>query len=155
MKTPLLLLGAAAFVASQPHAGPLDKLAWLSGCWESRRANSTSLEMWLPPAGNLMMGASRTVAGDKVREYEQFRLTWTGDSLVYHAEPAGQPAADFKGGAPTETGFVVRNPAHDYPTMISYTRRGADSLVARIEGPGPNGTTKGIDYPMKRASCTP
>lgn len=101
-----------------------------------------------------MLGASRTVVGDKVREFEQLRIGWIGDSLVYHSEPSGQKPTDFKGGAPTESGFVVSNPAHDFPTKISYTRRGADSVVARIEGPGPNGTTKGIDFPMQRVSCT-
>lgn len=149
-----MLLGAAALVAAKFQAGPLDKLAWLSGCWEGRRGTTVTIEMWMPPAGMLMLGASRTVTGDKVREFEQLRLTWTGDSLVYHAEPSGQQPTDFKGGAPTENGFAVMNPAHDFPTKISYTRRGTDSLVARIEGPGPNGTTKGIDYPMKRVSCT-
>ena len=101
----------------------------------------------------MMLGAGRTMSGGKLREYEQLRLTWTGDSLVYHAEPSGQPPADFTGGAPSDAGFSVANPAHDFPQRISYTRRGADSLIARIEGPGPNGV-KGIDYPMKRVSCT-
>lgn len=145
----LALIGAAA----PRQARPLDRLRWLAGCWEQRRGTSVTREMWMAPEGNLMLGASRMVAGGTVREWEQLRLTWAGDSLAYHAEPSGQAPTDFKGGAPTESEFIVANPAHDFPQRIIYRKRGTDSLIARIEGPGANGT-KGIDYPMKRVSCT-
>ncbi|HEV8196325.1 MAG TPA: DUF6265 family protein [Gemmatimonadales bacterium] len=153
---PFALLSALSLVSlggAIQQQSPLHRMRWLAGCWEQRRGNSVTLEMWMPPEGDLMLGVSRRVANGQVREYEQVRLAWNGDSLIYHAEPSGQPPADFTGSAPTDSGFTVANPAHDFPQRISYRRRGADSLVARIEGPGAGGT-KGIDYPMKRVGCT-
>jgi hypothetical protein len=49
---------------------------------------------------------------------------------------------------------VFENPAHDFPQRIIYRRLSPDSLVARIEGPGPNNTTRGIDFPMRRVNCS-
>ena len=132
----------------------LAPLAWLAGCWEMRSAQRVTTEMWMPPDGNMMLGASRTVAGGEVREFEQIRIGWVGDSLVYYASPSGQQPTAFKGGAPADTGFVVRNPAHDFPQRIIYRRRGADSLFARVEGPGAGGAVRGIDFPMRRVACT-
>lgn len=143
----------AGLTAAVPQAAPLEKLHWLAGCWELRQGNRATLEMWMPPEGGLMLGASRTVSGGAVREFEQLRLGWIGDSLVYFAAPSSQKPTAFKGGVPTDSGFTVANPAHDFPQRIIYRRRGADSLVARIEGPGQNGP-RGIDFPMKRVGCT-
>jgi uncharacterized protein DUF6265 len=112
------------------------------------------MEMWMPPAGGTMMGASRTTRAGAVREYEQLRLHTAGDTLVYTALPSGQSLADFKSTSITATALVFENPTHDFPKKIIYRRVGEDSLVARVEGPGPNNTTRGFDIPMKRASCT-
>jgi hypothetical protein len=50
--------------------------------------------------------------------------------------------------AVSDSGFTVENPAHDFPQRISYRKRGADSLLARIEG-----GTRDIDFPMRRVAC--
>jgi len=130
----------------------LSHLRWLAGCWEQARGNRSTIEMWMPPAGGLMLGASRTVAGGALREWEQLRLSVRDGHVVYTAVPSGQQPADFTATAVTDSGFSVENPAHDFPQRIIYARRGADSLVARIEGNTPQGL-KGFDYPMKRVSC--
>jgi hypothetical protein len=135
-------------------ANRLAALRWLAGCWERRAPERVTLEMWMRPEGELMLGASRTVAGGLTREFEQLRLEARGDTLIYTAVPSGQKETAFRSNQLSDSGFVVENPAHDFPQRISYRRRGADSLVARIEGPGPNGT-RGIDFPMQRVSCTP
>jgi len=131
----------------------LAPLAWLAGCWELRSPQRVTLEIWMPPEGNLMLGASRTTSGGEVREFEQLRLAWQADSLVYTAIPSRQKETSFRGGAPSDSGFAIANPAHDFPQRITYRRRGTASLVARIEGPGQGGT-RGIDFPMKRVGCT-
>jgi hypothetical protein len=150
----VVVLGALLAAAGGPQGSPLSRLGWLGGCWELRRGTRVTLEMWMPPDGDLMLGASRTTAGGVVREYEQFRLTaGAGGRLTYTALPSGQPAADFTSVEVSDSGFTVENPAHDFPQRIIYRRRGADSLVARIEGPGPNGP-RGMDFPMRRIACT-
>jgi Domain of unknown function (DUF6265) len=123
--------------------------AWLAGCWKQQTGNRENLEMWMPPAGGMMLGASRTLVGGAVREYEQLRITLDSGKLVYTASPSGQQTASFTSTAITDSSFTVENPQHDFPQRIIYRRKGADSLIARIEG-GP----RGFDYPMKRVSCT-
>ena len=122
--------------------------AWLAGCWQQRTGTRETLEMWMAPAGGLMLGASRTLVNGTVREYEQLRITVDSGRLVYTASPSGQQTASFTSTAVTDSSFTVENPQHDFPQRVIYRRRGADSLIARIEG-GP----RGFDYPMKRVSC--
>jgi hypothetical protein len=102
----------------------------------------------MPPADGPMLGASRTTVNGLVREFEQLRLAWRGDTLIYTALPSGQKETAFKGTAGSDSGFMVENPTHDFPQRISYRKRGADSLVARIEG-----GNRGIDFPMRRVAC--
>jgi hypothetical protein len=110
--------------------------------------------MWMAPSGNVMLGASRTVSGGTTREFEFLRLSVRGDTLVYTAIPSGQQQTDFKSVGSGASPLVFENPAHDFPQRIIYRRSSADSLVARIEGPGPNGSTRGFDIRMRRAACT-
>ena len=145
-----LVAAAAAPVSAQDRLAPI---AWLAGCWELRTPTRITLEMWMPPAANLMLGGARTVIEGRLREHELTRLAMRGDTLVYTAIPSGQKETDFRGRPPADTGFVVENPAHDFPQRIIYRRRGADSLLARIEGPGSGGTIRGVDYAMKRVAC--
>jgi hypothetical protein len=145
---------AARLEAQQSAPAPIDRAGWLAGCWEQRTARSVTLEMWMPPAGGMMLGASRTTAGTMTREFEQLRLAAAGDTLVYTAVPSGQREASFRSTSISATAMVFENPAHDFPRKITYRRVGEDSLVARVEGPGPNNTTRGFDIRMRRASCT-
>ena len=136
------------------QASSIGRAGWLAGCWEARTPNRVVLEMWMPPAGGMMMGASRTTVGGATREYEQLRLNAAGDTLVYTALPSGQKEAAFRSTAVSATELVLENPTHDFPKKIVYRRVGADSVIARVEGPGPNNTTRGFDVRMRRASCT-
>lgn len=147
----LILSGAApAALAAQTPSLP----GWLAGCWQQRSANRESLEMWMPPAGGLMLGASRTIVGGAVREYEQLLIKMENGKLIFTATPSGQQTASFTSTSVTDTSFVVENPQHDFPQRIIYRRRGTDSLIARIEGPGGSDTaTRGIDFPMQRTGC--
>ena len=142
------LLAAGAAPPSGQDRDPT-RLRWLAGCWELRQGNRVTLEMWMPPAGGLMLGASRTTVNGQVREFEQIRLAWQRDTLIYTAVPSGQKEASFRGIVVSDSGFAVENPSHDFPQRISYRTRGADSLVARIEG-----GTRGIDFPMRRVACS-
>ena len=142
-----------AIVAAMPtQSDPLSQVKWLAGCWELSRGNRTTLEMWMPPAGGVMLGSSRTVVGGVPREWEQVRLSVRDGHVIYTANPSGQPMAEFVAAAITDSGFTVENPAHDFPQRIIYQRRGADSLVARIEGTTSSGP-RVVDYPLRRARC--
>ena len=148
----LLAVGALVSLVEPAQAqGRAAKLAWMSGCWERRTPTMTVREQWMIPGGGMLLGESRTMRGDKVVEFETLRIVEAGDTLVYHATPSGQEAAQFRALTASDTLVVFENLAHDFPQRIIY-RRQADSLKARIEGVR-DGKVRGIDYPYARASC--
>lgn len=106
----------------------------------------------MSPRGGTMLGMSRTVRGDSLIEFEHLQILDRSGHLTYHAEPSGQPPADFVASTVTDTLVVFENPEHDFPQRIIYRRRGTDTLVARIEGTR-NGQTRGIDFPYTRMTC--
>ena len=149
-----LLLAAlsASAAAQQPSSGPLSSVAWIAGCWERRAATTVAEEQWMRARGSIMLGMSRTTRGDSVVEYEQLRLQARDGRLVYHASPSGQRPTEFTSTVVSDTLAVFENLAHDFPHRVIYRRRGADSLVARIEGPGAGGT-RTIDFRFARVPC--
>jgi hypothetical protein len=149
MRTLFLLVVAASLAA---QSSPLDQLAWMGGCWQSGGGNRVTLEMWTAPAGGLMVGAGRTVAGGQARAYEHLRLRVDGEQIVYTAIPSGQTETHFRSTAISAEGFTVENLEHDFPQRIIYRRSGPDAMTARVEGPGPNGT-RGFDIAFTRVRC--
>lgn len=149
------LLAAPASAQGTP-ASPMEHIRWLAGCWEQRAGTRVTLEMWMPADGGLMLGGSRTVIGGRVREYEHIRLADVDGKLVYTALPSGQREASFTSVQVSDSGFAVENRQHDFPQRIEYRRRGVDSLVARVEGPGREpGSQRAFDVAMRRVGCNP
>ena len=106
----------------------------------------------MPPAGGVMLGASRTVARGSVLEYERLLLQDRDGKLLYVADPSGQTQTEFTESQMSDSSFTVENLSHDFPKRIGYRRVGTDSLVAHIEGPGVSGVRR-VDFPMRRVSC--
>lgn len=123
----LLLMGQAA-----PPATVAD-LGWMSGQWETASANGGwTEESWAPPRGGVMLGYSRSGAGERLREFEFLRIQAGADGVpAYLAQPGGQPAVAFRLTAHDATGATFDNPAHDFPQRIRYVRTG-DTMVATI-----------------------
>jgi hypothetical protein len=96
-----------------------------------------------------MVGGGRTVVNGVAREWVAFTISLRDGRLVFAAQPGGRPATLFEVTSLTDTSA---NPQHDFPQRISYLRRGADSLLARIEG-GDGESLRGIDFPMRRVAC--
>ncbi|HET7427723.1 MAG TPA: DUF6265 family protein, partial [Gemmatimonadales bacterium] len=117
-------------------AGPatVAQLGWMAGCWERVAGSRRIEEQWMAPRGGLMLGMSRTMAGDTLREYEQVALFERDGRLVYAATPARQAPAEFSSIAVSDSAVIFENPGHDFPQRVIYRRRGADSLIARVEG---------------------
>ncbi|WP_342115845.1 DUF6265 family protein [Pseudoduganella sp. OTU4001] len=145
-----LLLASAGAIA---HDAPLDKLAWLAGCWTHTNAEAGSMEMWSLPAGGTMLGVARTVKNGKTVEWEHTMIRETAPGVwSYVAKPSRQPEASFAVKSIGDGEVVFENPQHDFPQRIIYKRDGADGLKARIEGES-KGKQKAFDYPMKRTQC--
>jgi hypothetical protein len=123
----LSLMGQAAPTAS------VSDLAWLGGSWETQAANGRwTEENWSAPRGGVMLGYSRSGAGETVREFEFLRLQAGADGVpAYFAQPGGQPPVAFRLTARDGTSATFDNPAHDFPQRIRYVRTG-DTLVATI-----------------------
>ena len=153
MRRLFLALIVSVCGTASAQTGPLARANWIAGCWELRAPNRVTLEMWMPALGDMMLGASRTTTTTATSEYEQLRLKAEGDRLVYTAIPSGQKETSFPSLTVSDTLLVFENTAHDFPQRILYRRRGADSLIAAIEGPGPNGTTRRTQFSYRRASC--
>jgi hypothetical protein len=152
MRTIYLMAAVALGALPAGAQSPLDQLGWMGGCWQSGSGGRETLEMWMPPAGGLMVGASRTVAGGRARAFEHLRLRAAGDTLVYTAIPSGQKETAFRSTSVSADGFTVENLQHDFPQRIIYRRGSADAMTARVEGPGPNGP-RGFDIAFRRVAC--
>ncbi len=146
----LVLQGGLFAQEKQPTIGDF---AWLAGGWERSGNGRETVEQWMKPAGQLMLGMSRTVANGKTREFEflQIRQQENGD-IFYIALPSEQKETWFKLVKMGEKEAVFENPQHDFPQRIIYRLENDGSLRARIEGMS-KGQLKGIDFPMKRAKC--
>ena len=154
----LLVLSVAMPLAAvgQPSSAnaSIHDVAWLAGCWERRNGDRTTIEIWMVPAGGIMLGASRTVVGGAALEYEQVIIRELGGRLIFTANPSGQAETSFTSTEVTDSSFVVENLAHDFPQRITYVRTGPDAWMARVEGPGPDGM-RGFEFRMTRVSCIP
>jgi hypothetical protein len=112
--------------------------AWLAGCWSSQRGKATVEEQWMAPAGGSMLGMGRTIREGKLDEYELMVIRVQAGRVDYEAHPMMQPTAMFTATVVSDTLLQFENPRHDFPKLVAYQRRGADSLVARIAaGPAP------------------
>lgn len=149
---------AAVFILHHPTFGSAQttstvrQVGWMAGCWERSAGTRLIEEQWMAPRAGLMLGVSRTIVGDSLREYEQVALFERGGRLVYAATPARQTPAEFESIAVSDTAVTFENPTHDFPQRVIYRRRGADSLVARVEGMR-GGQLRGSDYPYRRVAC--
>jgi len=128
------------------------QVGWIAGCWELSAGSRRIDEQWMAPRAGLMLGVSRTVVGDSLREYEQVALFERAGRLVYAATPARQAPAEFESIAVSDSAVIFENPTHDFPQRVIYRRHGADSLVARVEGLR-GGRLRGSDYPYRRVAC--
>ena len=139
--------------AAAQRKSPVQQLSWLAGCWRQSAGLRVVDEQWMTPRAGLMLGMSRTVRDDTlIVEYEQLRIADNAAGAIYHAEPSGQAPSDFTAASVSDTMVTFANPAHDFPQRIIYRKRGADSLIARIEGTR-GGQTRGVDFPYVRVAC--
>lgn len=141
------------FLSSGACAATIEDLAWMKGCWRSEDEKRQTTEIWMPPAGQTMLGMSRTIAEGKTREFEFIRIQEeeNGD-IFFVAMPSGQKETRFKMIRSSAREVVFENPTHDFPQRVIY-RLGEDGfLLGRIEGIS-KGKEKSADFPMRRISC--
>lgn len=137
---------------AQEQKPTITDFAWLAGCWDGSSGGRESLEQWMKPSGQTMLGMSRTVVSGKTVAYEFIQLREQEGEIFYIAKPSGQAEASFKLVQYSKQEAVFENPQHDFPQRIIYRLEKDGALAAAIEGTS-KGKLKRIDFPMKRAKC--
>jgi Domain of unknown function (DUF6265) len=145
MVTLFLLLCPASSLPRTPATATIADLAWMAGSWQTDKSGRmVSDEHWAQPAGGIMIGMSRTIAGDKLASFESLRIEQRGEEIFYVASVKGRcPATDFKLTKLTGQEVVFENPEHDFPKRIIYRKKSATEMIASIDaGEG----TKSLEY---------
>ena len=133
--TAMLLAGGLPALPPAATPSDVDGLGWMAGGWEMTRGGACIEERWTRPAGDTLVGMSRTVAGGKTKSFEFMRIEARSDGVFYVAQPGGRPPVDFKMASSSGSEIVFVNPGHsDHLRRIVYRRSGPNELTARIEG---------------------
>lgn len=136
-------LGIGSATAAEPA------LDWLTAHWCGGDDDRRIDEVWLPEAGGILLGMSRTLRGTKLESFEFMRIVADGEKPAFHVQPNGAPPTVFTMAERGEGWIRFENPAHDFPNRIEY-RRSGDRLHAEIAGPGRDGKTMTIPFDYRR-----
>ena len=88
-----------------------------------------------------MLAVSRTTKGDRMVAFEFLRIVERDGTLVYIAQPNGNPPTEFRLSAITSESATFENKAHDFPKVIAYARKPDGTLEARVSDGGQKGET--------------
>ena len=118
------------------NSSDIADLTWMAGDWQTDpNGRVTSDEHWARPAGGIMIGMSRTVAGNKLASFEFLRIEKRGEEIFYVASVRGRcPATDFKLTRVNGQEAIFENPEHDFPKRIIYRKKSAQELTASVDG---------------------
>lgn len=130
----------------------IKKAEWLIGTWENKTPRGSIYETWRKNNDLEFFGKSYIIKeGDSV-VFESIRLSQEKEGLFYiptvRNQNEGLPVR-FAPKTISATQLVFENPKHDFPQVISYTKIGADSLVAEISGVK-NGLERKQTFSMSR-----
>ena len=140
-------------LSSASQKSGVDRLEWISGCWASDDGKERIEESWMKPAGQSLIGMSRTVAGGKTVFTEHLQIREVNGQIAYIvALGMGAKPVSFKLVKSSDSEVVFENPDHDFPQRIIYRHESADALFARIEGQE-KGVNKAMDFRYKRSKC--
>jgi len=140
---------------AQEKKATVTDLNFIGGCWEINKPERKMLvsEQWMSPAGDAMIGMSRTVRDGKLAGFEYLRIVQTAEGINYISKPSENSSETaFKLIKWSTNEAVFENATHDFPQRIIYRLKSADSLDARIEGMM-NGKLRGIDFAFMRTKC--
>jgi len=157
--TPVALVLAASLTAAglvagtQAPPGQLSDFKFMAGCWRGAAGEGSVIEeYYTAPTANVMLGVTRYLRGDRVIGFEFTSIVREDSAIIVTPRPEGQKPVPFRVIRLAEGSAVWQNPNHDFPRLVSYRRLAGDSIIARIEGPGPGGT-RSEEWRMGRMRC--
>lgn len=153
----LLYLGLKEFEPSalKPRLAPGTpeaRLSWLIGCWQGATDRSSITERWVPQPDGSLQGVGRILRGGTAVNEERVALEAAGDRLTYTVRADNAPPVTFSSTTVTDSSVTFENPAHDFPTRITYRRGAGARLFAEIAGPGSQGEQV-IPFPYAAVVC--
>ena len=126
-------------------AADIDKLAFMSGCWEGPFGDQLNHEQWMRPAGGTLLGVARNVKGDKTTFVEFVVIKEVDGKLAMNIQfGVGGRTAVLPMLELTTGQVVFGNP----PKKVMYRADGQDGLYARVDG-----NKEPEEFPMKRVPC--
>ena len=147
------LFSASLMAAADLAVADIQKLSFMSGCWEGPFGDQLNQEMWMRPVAGTMLGTARNVKEERTTftEFAMIRVDDGKLGMTVQLKLAGEktifPVTSLKRGE-----VVFENPTHDFPQRIVYRSTGKNGLFARVEGVM-KGKPTVEEYPMKRVSC--
>lgn len=154
MKTRTIITPVAALLLLSACGTKQDstQTAWLIGTWENETPSGRVCETWSRAGDNGLSASSYFVNQNDTVVLETIRLVQEEGRWFYiptvNQQNNNQPVR-FAARTISEDQLVFENPEHDFPQTISYTRIGADSLLAEISGTA-DGKERREAFPMKR-----
>jgi hypothetical protein len=136
-----VLSGGLNAQSAAPVRASIAQVAWLADNWAGGGGPVAVEERWTPPAGGAMLAVSRTTRSDRMIAFEFLRIVERDGTLVYIAQPNGNPPTEFRLSAITPESATFENKAHDFPKVIAYAKKPDGTLEARVSDGGQRGET--------------
>ncbi|MDR2244835.1 MAG: DUF6265 family protein [Burkholderiales bacterium] len=142
--------------SKQEHSGPLAPLAWLEGCWRGNVNQREFREHWLPLRGDMILGISHTVLGDKTQDYQFLRMELRDDAVHYVIAAHDEKEHRFRLSGETtdqeDTIYTFTNLEDVFPQTVSYRKASGGWMYITVEGKL-NGADRKVIYPIRRIGC--
>lgn len=132
----------------------LDSTSWLLGTWTDSSKMGKATETWHKENDSTYTAESFIVSQKDTIFYEQVKLEQRNNEIHCVIKTKGQndnEAVSFKLRSGNAETLVFENPQHDFPTQITYTKIGSDSLYAEISGLS-KGQEKKVGFPFKKVA---
>lgn len=160
MKTILLFLSIISFSCFGQSNKPIPLppgIFKLSGLWEMKDENGTAYEYWEINQDSTMRGFDYVLGKNNDTIIFEMMKIISKDSNIYFIanipdQNEGKPVY-FKLIEFTPMVFVFENKQHDFPQMITYSRKTDDLYSVVIEGPD-NGKIKSVEFRFSRKQIT-
>ncbi len=130
----------------------LQETAWLLGKWQNSTEEGEATEIWNKQNDSTYVAESFIISEEDTAFHETIRMEQRNNQLHYIVRTAGQNNLNevtFTLTSATADVLVFENPKHDFPTKITYTKIGQDSLYAEISGVD-DGEIKREGFPFKK-----
>ena len=124
-----------------------EKLSFLEGCWKGDMGGQVVYESWGNQDGNLMLGVSKTISGEKIEGFEFLSIVIKDTKIHYMPYVNGVNKVSFPLIVANANEAQFSNPNHDFPKSIKYKRQGS-SLSVELSG-----GEQTVQYELKSISC--